>query len=331
MYLDIYLACRAGASNLPNVLYYGGPDGRFRRADDASGATGPTGASIASGAGTAESAVSADFDLDGFLDIFVTNGLNMRPRYVGGPGKLFRNNGNSNRWLLLDLEATASNRDAVGAIVKVTAAGITQTRVQNGGYHRWSQEHTRMHFGMATAQRADLVIDWPSGLRERHEQVPVNRLYRATEGGGLEAVAGGPTPRAVVACGTPSYDPATTSGFFVWQVCGSTTWHARTVAGGSTVTHSGRLRFDVPYDAVTPISLEQNDTLDTSDSRAIALEFTAGSRWEDGVRFGAASSSGKCFTVNGAGNDVFLGRNATRVPASFNPASGAACGSTEQQ
>ena len=51
-------------------------------------------------------------------------------------------------FLQLDLVGTTSNRDAVGAKVYVTAGGVTQYREQNGGYHRWSQNFMRLHFGL---------------------------------------------------------------------------------------------------------------------------------------------------------------------------------------
>ena len=46
----------------------------------------------------------------------MTNGLNLRPGLYGGPTKLFRNNGNANRWIELDLVGTQSERDATGAV-----------------------------------------------------------------------------------------------------------------------------------------------------------------------------------------------------------------------
>ncbi len=94
MYVDLYLVCRTGASNIANILYHNNGDGTFTAVRNAGGAAGPVGLAIADGAGTGDSAVTADYDEDGFLDIFVTNGLNLRPKYVGGPNKLFHNNGN---------------------------------------------------------------------------------------------------------------------------------------------------------------------------------------------------------------------------------------------
>jgi hypothetical protein len=114
-------------------------------------------------AGTSESVVAADYDLDGFLDLLVTNGNNMRPLYIGGPKQLFHNRGNANHWIELDLVGTTSNRDTVGSQVKVASGGVTQYREQNGGYHRWSQNFKRVHVGLGANTQADINVRWPDG------------------------------------------------------------------------------------------------------------------------------------------------------------------------
>lgn len=198
MDVDLHVICRAGARNLVNHLYENRGNGIFDEVLAAGGAGGPTGPAIGSGAGTSDSVVTADYDLDGFVDLFVTNGLNMRPMVLGGPDKLYRNHGNANHWVELDLVGGPSNRDAVGARVIATAGGRSQLREQNGGYHRWSQNHGRQHFGLAGNAVVDLRIEWPSGLVDTHPDVPADRVYRVTEGGGLTVIAGGALPSAVL-------------------------------------------------------------------------------------------------------------------------------------
>ncbi len=199
MDLDIFLACRSGAENLPNILYENRGNGVFDLVPGAGGAEGVTGAAVGSGAGTADSVVVADYDVDGFIDLFIANGINMRPTQTGGPDQLFHNRGNSNNWIEIDLEGTLSNRDGVGARVIATAGGVAQLREQNGGYHRWSQNHQRLHFGLASNNTVDLVITWPSGTQDTHNNVVANRLYRAVEGGGIVpvTVGGGPTQSTI--------------------------------------------------------------------------------------------------------------------------------------
>jgi hypothetical protein len=182
MYVDLYMACRTGASNIANILYHNNGDGTFTAIPNAGGAAGVIGLAIGDGAGTADSVVSGDYDEDGFLDLFVTNGFNLQPRYIGGPNQLFHNNGNHNHWIELDLIGVNSDRDATGARVYATALGVTQFRVQDGRYHRWSQDSKRIHFGLASATSVSLTIKWPSGAVQSFPSVAANRLYTITEG-----------------------------------------------------------------------------------------------------------------------------------------------------
>src|SRR4029077_13453536 len=89
MWVDLYLACRTGSSNIANILYHNNGDGTFTAVPDAGGASGPIGLAISDGVGTADSVVTADYDEDGFLDLFVTNGFHLQPRYIGGHNKTF--------------------------------------------------------------------------------------------------------------------------------------------------------------------------------------------------------------------------------------------------
>ncbi len=150
MHEDLFLACTGGSHNMANRLFRNNGNGTFTEIANAGGAAGHIGAAVAEHAGTHESVVVADYDLDGFLDLLVTNGDNMRPLYLGGPKELFHNRGgNGNNWVEFDLVGTTSNRDAIGSKVYVTAGGVTQYREQNGGYHKWSQNFMRVHVGLA--------------------------------------------------------------------------------------------------------------------------------------------------------------------------------------
>ena len=105
MDMDLYYVCRAAVSNLPNRLYLNNGSGHFVAAAAPFGAEGPTGPKV----GIGESVVVSDYNANGWVDLFVTNGLHLYPALrgftSGGPDKLFRNLGNGNRWLELDLRA----------------------------------------------------------------------------------------------------------------------------------------------------------------------------------------------------------------------------------
>jgi len=180
---DVFLACTRGSRNLPNRLYRNDGNGTFTEIAGAGGAAGPTGAAVGSRAGTSESVVTADYDLDGFLDLLVTNGNNMRPVYTGGAKQLFRNRGNANYWIQLDLAGTTSNRDGIGSRVHVRAGGVTQYREQNGGYHRWSQNFRRIHVGLGGNTRADVTVHWPNGQTVQYTGLAAGRLYRLRQDG----------------------------------------------------------------------------------------------------------------------------------------------------
>jgi hypothetical protein len=192
-YVDLYLGCRGGVENLPNRLYMNQGDGSFVEVPNAGGAAGVTGLKVFDGAGQTDSVITADYDLDGNLDLFVANGINLQPEFDGGPYQLFRNQGHpTNRWIQLDLVGVISNRDAIGArVIARTATLPPQLREHNGGYHRWSQNLNRVHFGLGSNSTVDLEVHWPSGGIDTFASVAANALYRVTEGGAIEAVTGG--------------------------------------------------------------------------------------------------------------------------------------------
>jgi hypothetical protein len=93
-------------------------------------------------------------------------------------GILLRNDrGNKNNWLILHLIGTESNRDAIGARVKVTVNGVTQIDQKKGGCGYLSQNDPRLHFGLGDAESVDKIeINWPAGTEQVLEDVTANRI-----------------------------------------------------------------------------------------------------------------------------------------------------------
>ncbi|MEO0376323.1 MAG: ASPIC/UnbV domain-containing protein, partial [Cyanobacteria bacterium P01_A01_bin.17] len=172
---DLYVLESSDAANQVNRLYENQGDGTFAIVDDGAGAAGTT-------LGVGESVTTADYDLDGFLDLYVANGEGPQPNRDDGINQLFRNQGNQNHWLEIDLRSTESNRDGLGAQVLVTAGGVTQLREQAGGIHTFSQNHSRLHFGLANNEVVDTIeIRWPSGAVQVLENIETNKLIQVTE------------------------------------------------------------------------------------------------------------------------------------------------------
>ncbi len=329
MWVDLYLACRTGASNIPNVLYHNNGDGTFTAVPDAGGAAGPVGLAIADNAGTADSVVSADYDVDGFLDLYVTNGFNLRPLYIGGPNKLYHNNGhgngNPNHWIELDLVGVNSDRDATGARITATANGVRQLRVQNGAYHRWSQDAKRSHFGLAGATTVDLQVTWPNGAVENYPSVGADQLYRITEGSGIVPVALGIAP--AYQCGPPTINGATDSGVFIWRDCPSGEWRMKTVSGGATVTYNGTVTSSAPYTSVSGVGLTADDSLDyTTNPSQIVFSFKTIGKGSDGVNFVPHAGASACLQITAPGiSQVYLGPFRAPVNQPFDLETQAAC------
>jgi len=168
-YLDIL--DRLGTSL---VLYLNNGDGTFRDVtEEARLKRAPTGTFLSFPVG--------DYDNDGFLDIYTCYAS--PGGGIAGPNVLYRNNGNNNHWLHLRLVGTKSNRNAIGAKVRLTAGGMTQFREVGTGGHSYSQDTFDVEFGLGQAARADTIeIRWPSGEVSVLNGVPANQKIIVTEG-----------------------------------------------------------------------------------------------------------------------------------------------------
>lgn len=116
-----------------------------------------------------------DYDNDGDIDIYIVN--------LNSKGILLRNDGgNRDNWLLLDLEGTKSNRDAVGTTVKLTADGKTYYQYKESASGYLSQNDPRLHFGLGKSTKIDRIeIHWASGNTQVLEDVPVNQILKVKE------------------------------------------------------------------------------------------------------------------------------------------------------
>jgi hypothetical protein len=122
---------------------------------------------------------TADYDNDGDIDI-VTNNRGDFPSLLRNDG------GNANHWLTVQLIGTKSNRDGIGASLKLKSEGSVQVEQAKGGMSYMSASDPRIHFGLGKhAKIESLEITWPSGQVDRLTKVPLDEIISLKEGAGI--------------------------------------------------------------------------------------------------------------------------------------------------
>lgn len=156
----------------PLLMYRNLGKGEFDKVSDSLGAdfTRPiVGRGLATG----------DYDNDGDIDI-VTNNRGDFPSLLRNDG------GNTNNWLTVQLVGTKSNRDGIGASLKLTSEGFVEVEQAKGGMSYMSASDPRIHFGLGKRTKiASLEITWPSSQVDRLTNVLINQIITVKEGAGL--------------------------------------------------------------------------------------------------------------------------------------------------
>ena len=126
----------------------------------------------------ARGAAYADIDNDGALDVLVTTN--------GGGAWLFHNEGGTNHSLRVKLLGTKSNRDGIGAVVRVTSGSAKQWQMLRSGSSYLSQSELVLTFGLGEAAKADTVeVQWPSGQVDTLSGVAGDQTVTLKEGTGV--------------------------------------------------------------------------------------------------------------------------------------------------
>jgi hypothetical protein len=115
-------------------------------------------------------------DNDGDEDVVASN--------LGDDAYVLRNDGgNANNWLELSLQGTKSNRDGIGARVRVvSASGVAQYFSVNTAVGYLSASDKRLVVGLGKDDSAKLIeIKWPSGIVQRLENVKARQILRIVE------------------------------------------------------------------------------------------------------------------------------------------------------
>jgi len=177
-YLDLFVANGHGMMDFDNPqvtigqrnqIFKNNQDGSF---SDVSEQVGQGLSALRSSRG----ASIGDFDNDGDLDIFIVNN--------NGQAEFLKTlNKTDNHWVNIKLNGTKSNRDAVGARVKLITEDSTQIREVRSGSGYLSQMDTRLHFGLAESSKVDtLEIIWPSGEVQQFKDLKSDCFMVITEG-----------------------------------------------------------------------------------------------------------------------------------------------------
>jgi hypothetical protein len=130
------------------------------------------------GTASSRSAVIFDLDDDGDLDI-ITNEINDRPQVLVSN----LSERKPIHFLKIKLVGVKSNRDGLGAVVRLTAGGMTQTQQHDGKSGYLSQSSLPLYFGLGEATKVDRIeIAWPSGRKQvLSENISLNKLIPITE------------------------------------------------------------------------------------------------------------------------------------------------------
>jgi hypothetical protein len=123
-----------------------------------------------------------DFDRDGDLDLLVTTN--------NGPAYLYRNDQTSgNRSIRFRLIGSKSNRDAIGATVRIEYGGEAQSHMIKSGSSYLSQSELPVTFGLGKRDQIDrVVIQWPSGQSEEYKNLVAGKTFECLETKGIRTL-----------------------------------------------------------------------------------------------------------------------------------------------
>jgi hypothetical protein len=130
----------------------------------------------------ARGAAYADIDNDGYLDVLISTNA--------GPAYLFHNEGGTNHSLRFKLVGTKSNRDGIGAVLRMSSENGQQHQVKmlRSGSSYLSQSELVITFGLGSQVKADMVeIEWPSGQVDKLANVNAGQTVTVQEGKGIVA------------------------------------------------------------------------------------------------------------------------------------------------
>ena len=175
----------SGDNRQYNLLFENGGKGFYKNISESSGI-------LATGKRIHRSAMFADYDNDGKIDMFVTvNGQQIEDGKGNtifdpnqGKGILLKNKSRSNNsWVTIRLEGNKSNRDGFGALVTVQTNKTEQRQSLVSGQGYFSNHAKELYFGLGKSKIIDSIeVKWPSGLKQTFKEISPNQTVYILEG-----------------------------------------------------------------------------------------------------------------------------------------------------
>lgn len=182
---------------------------------------------------------TGDLNNDGFIDVFANYGSGYVTPDANNPDRLWLNNRNSNHWFTVRLQGTISNRDAVGAQVRITGPWGTQVREVKAGESYGMVTSFACNFGLGQyTSIPELTIRWPSGLEETFTDLAADQSITVVENTCISPIATITTPTAPIICGNGDALALTANeGYdYLWSTGATTRTINVTTSGNYSVT-----------------------------------------------------------------------------------------------
>ena len=175
----------SGDNRQSNLLFENNGKGFYKDISNSSGI-------LATGKRIHRSAMFADYDNDGKIDMFITvNGQQIEDGKGNtifdvnqGRGILLQNRSKTkNNWIKVRLEGVQSNRDGFGTVVNIQSNNMNQKQSLVSGQGYFSNHAQELYFGLGNSDMVDIVeIKWPSGLKQIFNYVSPNQTMHILEG-----------------------------------------------------------------------------------------------------------------------------------------------------
>jgi len=173
--VDVFALCGTRGGELRDRFYVNRGDGTFDVVKGTRYAPGPD-------VGYPDAVTVADRDRDGWLDLMVLTGKQETPANAGGAYHFYENQGGSNGWLLVDVQAAGSDAATMGSLVFLRSRSFEQMRVLDGGIRLRGQDDRLVHFGLGGDKHADLEIHWWGGGTTTATRLPTKSMVEVWRG-----------------------------------------------------------------------------------------------------------------------------------------------------